>query len=43
MIAERTFHFLNVVSGMWKVDFYIGSLLSTLYPPFSFEFFNLNP
>jgi hypothetical protein len=42
MIAEWTFHFLNVVSGMWKVDFYIGSLLSTLYPPFAVEFFNLN-
>jgi len=42
MIAKRTFHFLNVVSGMWKVDFYIDSLPSTFYPPFSVESLNFN-
>jgi len=42
MITKRTFHLLNVVSGMWKVDLYIDSLPSTFYPPFPFEFFNFN-
>jgi hypothetical protein len=43
MITERTFHFSNVISGTLKVDFYIDSPLSTLYPPFSIELFNLDP
>jgi hypothetical protein len=42
MITERTFHFLNVVGGMWKVDFDIDSLPSTFYPPFSVKLLNFN-